>query len=405
MDDFAPTRTLRFALVLTLGSGFMDAYTYLARGGTFAITQTGNMVLFAVDAATRNWDDARAHVWPIPAFMLGIAMAARIEAGHARLAHPLRWAVGAQVAALVAIGFLPASTPHAFITVPVAFLGAVQIGLFRTVGDLTYMPSAGSAPISGFNVTFVRESISEFTEWRYDEPHHVIAVYESGQMRSKEVEFDRGPFQQKLPKSADVMVIPAGRRMTFCAQGERAEFCQLIVDPKLFDQRELQPLLGAQDPLLYQLIRRFRGVAGREDLIARLLRDSVADVLRLHLIDHYAKVRGQNAKRGGLTPALQTRLVEYIEYGLDSELSLAGLARNAQMSVSEFRIAFAQVFHKTPYQFVLDRRMSRAKRLLATTTLSLTDISVAVGFSSPSHFATTFKSRVGVAPTAYREGL
>lgn len=150
MDDFAPTRTLRFALVLTLGSGFMDAYTYLARGGTFAITQTGNMVLFAVDAATRNWDDARAHVWPIPAFMLGIAMAARIEAGHARLAHPLRWAVGAQVAALVAIGFLPASTPHAFVTVPVAFLGAVQIGLFRTVGDLTYMPAATTGNLMRF---------------------------------------------------------------------------------------------------------------------------------------------------------------------------------------------------------------------------------------------------------------
>lgn len=150
MDDFAPTRTLRFALVLTLGSGFMDAYTYLARGGTFAITQTGNMVLFAVDAATRNWDDARAHVWPIPAFMLGIAMAARIEAGHARLAHPLRWAVGAQVAALAAIGFLPASTPHAFVTVQVAFLGAVQIGLFRTVGDLTYMPAATTGNLMRF---------------------------------------------------------------------------------------------------------------------------------------------------------------------------------------------------------------------------------------------------------------
>lgn len=150
MDDFAPTRTLRFALVLTLSSGFMDAYTYLARGGTFAITQTGNMVLFAVDAAGRNWDDALAHVWPIPAFMLGIAMAARIEAGHTRLVHPLRWAVGAQVTALIAIGFLPASTPHGIITVPIAFLGAVQIGLFRTVGDLVYMPAATTGNLMRF---------------------------------------------------------------------------------------------------------------------------------------------------------------------------------------------------------------------------------------------------------------
>ncbi|CPT20252.1 Probable transcriptional regulator%2C AraC family [Mycobacteroides abscessus] len=64
--------------------------------------------------------------------------------------------------------------------------------------------------MSGFRVTFVREPIPEPTEWRYDEPHHVIAIYEGGQMRRKEVEFERGPHQRKLPRTADVMVIPAG---------------------------------------------------------------------------------------------------------------------------------------------------------------------------------------------------
>ncbi|MGC7228980.1 AraC family transcriptional regulator, partial [Mycobacteroides abscessus subsp. abscessus] len=37
-----------------------------------------------------------------------------------------------------------------------------------------------------------------------------IAIYEGGQMRRKEVEFERGPHQRKLPRTADVMVIPAG---------------------------------------------------------------------------------------------------------------------------------------------------------------------------------------------------
>lgn len=64
--------------------------------------------------------------------------------------------------------------------------------------------------MSGFRVTFVREPIPEPTEWRYDGPHHVIAIYAGGQMRRKEVEFERGPHQRKLPRTADVMVIPAG---------------------------------------------------------------------------------------------------------------------------------------------------------------------------------------------------
>ncbi|OHU21300.1 DUF1275 family protein [Mycobacteroides franklinii] len=172
MDEFGPTRTLRFALVLTLGSGFIDAYTYLARGGTFAITQTGNMVLFAVDAAARDWPDALAHVWPIPAFMLGIAVAARIEAGHARLRYPLRWAVGAQIAALTVIGFLPETAPQACITVPVAFLGAVQIGLFRTVGDLTYMPAA----TTGNLMRFVQQVYDALTH-RGTDPWRAARIY------------------------------------------------------------------------------------------------------------------------------------------------------------------------------------------------------------------------------------
>jgi AraC family transcriptional regulator len=39
---------------------------------------------------------------------------------------------------------------------------------------------------------------------------------------------------------------------------------------------------------------------------------------------------------------------------------------------------------------------------LTGTTASVTEISVTVGFSTPSHFATTFKQRVGVTPTVYR---
>ncbi|WP_372508092.1 helix-turn-helix transcriptional regulator [Mycolicibacterium alvei] len=46
--------------------------------------------------------------------------------------------------------------------------------------------------------------------------------------------------------------------------------------------------------------------------------------------------------------------------------------------------------------------MHRAKKLLATTAMSITDIGMNVGFSTPSHFATTFKNRVGMSSSAYR---
>ncbi len=71
---------------------------------------------------------------------------------------------------------------------------------------------------------------------------------------------------------------------------------------------------------------------------------------------------------------------------------LAALAELAEMTIAEFSAAFTAAFGTTPYQFVLDRRIHRAKKLLATTEMSITDIGMDVGFSTPSHFATTFKT-------------
>ncbi|OHT81343.1 helix-turn-helix domain-containing protein [Mycobacteroides saopaulense] len=268
-----------------------------------------------------------------------------------------------------------------------------------------YHAARGSASLSGFRYTFVSERIVQPVQWLFGGDHHIVAVYQGGRIDTKELEFDRGLSRSYVPDAGDVLVIPAGRRVAIMAQGKLAQFCQFNVPTRLFEQREVQPRVAYSDPLMLHLAERVGSLSGRDDVIARLLRESLVDVLRMHLVDHYAKIREKATRRRGLDPALQARLVDYIEYELDSEISLAALARHAEMSATDFRAAFVHAFHKTPYQFVLDRRMSRAKHLLAATKLSITDISVAVGFSSPSHFATTFKARVGVTPTVYRDGL
>lgn len=96
--------------------------------------------------------------------------------------------------------------------------------------------------------------------------------------------------------------------------------------------------------------------------------------------------------------------VDYLRDGLDQEIDLPTLAGIAGMPVAGFRRAFARTFNTTPYQYVLDQRIEKSKKLMSTTTMTMTEISAASGFSSPSHFATTFKQRVGVTPTAYRHG-
>jgi len=150
--DAERTRSLWFALLLTLANGFLDAYTYIARGGVFANVQTANVIFFAIDGSERKWTAALAHVWPILAFIAGIVLASHIKSGRVErvLPHPLRWTIAIQAVALAIIGFVPSSVPHSYVTVPISFLAAMQIGLFRNIGELVYLPVATTGNLMRF---------------------------------------------------------------------------------------------------------------------------------------------------------------------------------------------------------------------------------------------------------------
>jgi uncharacterized membrane protein YoaK (UPF0700 family) len=127
-----------------LTNGFLDAYTYLGRGGVFANVQTANVIFFAIGVSGKKWADALSHLWPILAFLAGVLLSSHIKSGRVEsiVAHPLRWTMGIQVAVFAIIGFVPASVPHSYVTVPISFMAAMQIGLFRSIGDLSYLAVA-----------------------------------------------------------------------------------------------------------------------------------------------------------------------------------------------------------------------------------------------------------------------
>ncbi len=161
-EDTERTRSLWFALLLTLANGFLDAHTYLARGGVFANVQTANVIFGAIDTSEGELVAALAHLWPILAFVAGVTLASHIKSGRVDRAvpRPLVWTMAIQAVALAIIGFVPASVPHSYITVPISFLAAMQIGLFRSIGDLAYLPVA----TTGNMMRFVEAGYDGFVE-------------------------------------------------------------------------------------------------------------------------------------------------------------------------------------------------------------------------------------------------
>jgi transcriptional regulator GlxA family with amidase domain len=83
-------------------------------------------------------------------------------------------------------------------------------------------------------------------------------------------------------------------------------------------------------------------------------------------------------------------------------LDIARLARTALMSPGHFSRSFRTAFGQTPYNYLMTRRIERAKVLLRRRELSVADVCCAVGFSSPGSFSSRFTERVGVSPSAYR---
>jgi transcriptional regulator GlxA family with amidase domain len=83
-------------------------------------------------------------------------------------------------------------------------------------------------------------------------------------------------------------------------------------------------------------------------------------------------------------------------------LDVPTLARIAHVSEAHFIRTFRATFGETPNRYLQRRRVERAMFLLRSTDRSVTDVCMAVGFSSLGTFSRVFRDFVGEPPSAYR---
>ena len=127
--------SLFMGMLLALVGGYLDAYTYITRDGVFATAQTGNTVLFAVRAASPEYDGALQNVPPFLAFIAGVLVAEHMKV---RLDKYLRAVLALECVILFIVGWLPGSVPNMINTISVAFVSSLQIGTFNKLGKWSY---------------------------------------------------------------------------------------------------------------------------------------------------------------------------------------------------------------------------------------------------------------------------
>jgi AraC-like DNA-binding protein len=103
-----------------------------------------------------------------------------------------------------------------------------------------------------------------------------------------------------------------------------------------------------------------------------------------------------------LLPALR-RARDLIDHDYAEPLDLDAMAREAGYSRFHFARAFAAAYDETPRAYLTRRRIERAKTLLRTANLSVTEICFLVGFASLGSFSARFRELVGRSPSKYRD--
>ncbi len=165
----------------------------------------------------------------------------------------------------------------------------------------------------------------------------------------------------------------------------------------------LNEQMFGEDAQITALYRHFLLGCDWQQQANQLALSTASTLLLTHLVSRYTNVNWRlPAVTGGLAPSVLRNVLGYIDAHLGEPLTLDCLAREAALSEYHFARMFRQSMGLAPHQYVMQRRMAQAEQLVRHSTQSLTEIALACGFNSASHFSNRFKSVKGMTPSQLR---
>jgi len=165
---------------------------------------------------------------------------------------------------------------------------------------------------------------------------------------------------------------------------------------------EIVPCLGELDPVIEDLARAANHAMAGDDPASSLMADFLSRALAARLLTR-GNARVQTATSPTLTQTQQARVQNYIRAHLAHPIGLADLAAIAGTTQTSFARGFKRATGTSPYRFVTQERINQARRLLTDTSISITDIALACGFSHQEHLTRIFHRETGATPAAYRK--
>jgi AraC family transcriptional regulator len=253
-------------------------------------------------------------------------------------------------------------------------------------------------------------------DFEFNQPaltHHLLVLY----IRPPE-ELDlqyEGVKRHRPPPAGAISLLPAGRPVRVRSSGRKDQL-HIFLEPGLvgrvaaeaFDldpaRLTVPPLDGLELPQLRAAMGAVDAELAADGPGGPLAAESLANVLAVHLLRHLSAPRRLERGRVGALPGARLRaVIEYIEEHLDGGPTLAQIAAVVRLNPYHFARQFKAATGLPPHQYVILRRVERAKQFLqAGADLSLAEVALRAGFSDQSQLSHYFKRLVGVTPGQFR---
>jgi len=245
-------------------------------------------------------------------------------------------------------------------------------------------------------------------------PFHAVSVQVGG-TRSIFQRRNRRALMQTT-RTGTVIVTPMGGPKEW-RHGEQSDDCTFVIlnlSPSLINgmlqasgtpHRDVEILdnFGTRDLLIEGILIRLLEETQTNDIAQGIYVEALRNLLCVHLLRRYSTLKTlPDPATRKLSANKLKRAIEFIDSSLAQDLTVSSIAEVLCMSPSHFARSFRQAIGVAPHQFVLERRIALAKRLLRNSNRPISHIAQQTGFSTPSHFSGTFARIVGRTPRRYR---
>ena len=293
---------------------------------------------------------------------------------------------------------------------------AERISVVRDQHLVPLLSSMGSQPLRKQpwkGVLLERHMVQPGEIPEHEHPNLCLHLQISGDSDFEWWSGDRNAIEHTKPGS--LILIPQGTRDRLRWRGA-SERLLVSVHPRdmaslgedLEDLRlpEFRTNWALSDPELRRLVTEMGREAKDQWPLGGLYSDLLAMGLKRRLLQSHATnpIKVPFMKADLSLPKLK-RAMEYINAKLAEDVRLEAVASELKLSSSHFAHAFRNSTGQTPYQYLLEQRMSKAKKLLRTTSLPIQFVSGQTGFHSAVNFVRAFRQRVGVTPEAWRKAI